>query len=295
MQFTWNIIGMIILFSTVATALGFLAGIVYEKWWTAGALERASKQVSKAVEHLILTLDTAYKSAHRFESLPGRQMSPAELQRMQKLRDGITQSLTNIQSQIQESLGINLNGVELPTSVPVLPQWVLTPTDSRTELPDYAAATQNLEAMIQVMQTGSCGALMLIQVDRFEDLGRRYGNADRTALLRSLSKLVIRHSQHQDLLCHLSDDLLLLFMPGAYNQQQCLEIRDTLRDQRYYLESSNREVLVTASYGVYAFSSGDTSDVALQRVTSALKESRKKGRNQLHVHNGKTLVYCKAS
>ena len=72
-------------------------------------------------------------------------------------------------------------------------------------------------------------------------------------------------------------------------------ICDTVRHYHFRLEESGPEVLVTASFGLTQCRPGDNADLILNRVENALAKSQRRGRNQLHLHNGDLLVQCLAS
>ncbi|MEZ6048999.1 MAG: diguanylate cyclase [Planctomycetaceae bacterium] len=90
-------------------------------------------------------------------------------------------------------------------------------------------------------------------------------------------------------------DQLCLLMPDTdlkAGTEFAHQLRHTVRHGTFRLNTSDSEVLLTASFG-YAFcGSTDTADQLMNRALNALKYSENKGRNQLFVHSGKSSPQC---
>ena len=71
-------------------------------------------------------------------------------------------------------------------------------------------------------------------------------------------------------------------------------IRDRVRGYRFRLDETGPEVLVTASFGYTRLFPGDTVELALNRAGNALDRSLRRGRNQLHIHDGRGMTHSMA-
>lgn len=176
--------------------------------------------------------------------------------------------------------------------------WQRQPEDSKSGIPNRAAFDDNLRALIAAGQNaGVDSGLLLIKVDKFDQLQTRYGNADAEAFLRKVVAVVCRAGRDEDLLCRYSTDMLALLMPqidSKAGRVAAQKIRDSVRSSRFRLDADGPEVLITASFGYTVCDPDDNPDLVVNRAGNALAKSQRRGRNQLHLHDGSTLVHCLA-
>ena len=113
-------------------------------------------------------------------------------------------------------------------------------------------------------------------------------------MLRKMAAVVCRGGRDEDLLCRYSNDTLALLMPMVDTTTGRLlaqKIRDSVRSFHFRLEESGPEVFVSASYGFTVCEPADNGDLVVNRAGNAVSRSQRRGRNQLHLHDGETAVH----
>lgn len=168
-----------------------------------------------------------------------------------------------------------------------------SPEDAATGLPDRTAFDHNI-ALLQdaVNQSGGEAGLLLVQLDRWPQLVRRIGMAQSLVLLRKVAGVLCRSIRDEDLLCRTGDETFAVLMPnvGPETGGHLAEaIRRTIRHYHFRLDETGPEILVTASFGFAATLPGEHPDLLCNRAGDALALSHRRGRNQLHIHDGADL------
>jgi diguanylate cyclase (GGDEF)-like protein len=280
------------------SAMGsFFAGVLSAPWLQEWAVRRASAEIHKMYGLVIAEVERAQRLCAQLASASGCVLSAEEWQRMDRVQRDFQETF----SQIAKSCGIEPPVQEReqqkarPRDFAV--EWIKTPVDSASGLPDKRAFDQNLAAMLgQGAQTRLESGLLLIRMDKAEGLRRRLGNGAVEKLLSRLISLVVRTARDQDLICRLSPDTLGLLcpaMPPLFGTKMAEKIRDAVRNYHFRAEDGGPEVLVTASFGYANCGPADSPDLVLDRAEDALARSQSLGRNQLHVHDGQARALCR--
>ena len=113
--------------------------------------------------------------------------------------------------------------------------------------------------------------------------------------MRNVIRVVLRAARDADSVCHYNGSTFGVLMPNvddSTGRKLAEAIRQTVRQYHFRLDESGPEVLVTASFGYTTCLPDDNHDLALNRAGNALAKSERRGRNQLHVHDGNTLANC---
>ncbi len=279
-----------ILFLAIATlvvsGLSFLAGMLFEKWYLASALKRATKKLSKLVELVAGRTELAAQACRELARVERSRFTTSQM-------DLLTKTQLELAKAFEAVIAQNLaESAEMRAAMarPVEPlHWQLTPVDELSGLPDHTCCEGNLKALLDQVDRGLSASLLLLQIDKFPQLFKRHGALQTGQLVRSLGKLLIGSSREIDVVCQSTEDLLVILMPDANADiagQTADTIRHAVRSQRFRLVNSQQEILMTASFGLALLKPGDDVSLALGRAHAALSESRRYGRNQLHVHDG---------
>ncbi len=285
----WPLLAGLLVGFLMTCGLSFLGGIMYEKWYLASALHRASKKLSQMVDHVNLTIQTATQACHHLAKFDQSQLSSQHINRLLKTHDDLLSAFDSIVTPELKASLLPKKETPPPTLV-----WQLQPADERTHLPDHSALELNLLNILQHTSSTQPSSLLLIQIDKFAQLASRYGHPEGDFLLQTLGKLLMGQSREEDLVCHSSDDLFAIIMPGAeltIARNIADQIRHAVRSQRFHLSNGQREILMTASFGLTSLSKTDTPTFALQRASDALRHSQRQGRNQLYWHNGTQALH----
>ena len=96
-------------------------------------------------------------------------------------------------------------------------------------------------------------------------------------------------------MCKLRDDTIVVLIPAVDAQtgrslSHC--VRDVVKNYHFRLDATGPEVLVTASFGFTRCFRSDDGELALNRAGNALARSQKRGRNQRHVDDGRSVKHC---
>jgi two-component system, cell cycle response regulator len=138
-------------------------------------------------------------------------------------------------------------------------------------------------------ENGGRSGLLLVRVDKLDQLKARFGHGGAGHFLQKMAGVLVRAIREPDLVCRFSEDTFAVLVP-------CIEadaarrladaIRNAVRHHTFRLNADGPEVLVTASFGCTCCLPDDAPDLALDRVADALSRSQRRGRNQLHFHDG---------
>lgn len=277
----------------VVSGLSFLAGIVFEKWYLASAVKRASRELSKMVDLVAGRTKAATLAWQQLSQFERSRFSQTQVQMLTRTQQELAQAFEAI---LARELGERSLASGLLTPVEKV-SWQLLPLDPRSDLPDETCCRANLTQLLSRVSRGLPASLLLVQIDKFSQLIARHGPQESGLLLKNVARMLIAASRDTDVICQLSDDLLVVLMPDS-SAQASREAADTLRQairaQRFRLPTSQQEILVTSSFGLALLKPGDDESMALGRARDALSESRRYGRNQLHLHDGERAQLCRA-
>lgn len=278
---------------TVGTGLGlgFGAGILFQNWLTATELRRRQKYVEQLTALLEYRLRSTVAVSEACLSHPAFQPSREQTVRLRQQTTALHGLLTQLQDRLPDTL--------LQEIVPFDPQkirWKKSPVDPLTHLPDRQALDANMDLLQTLSKRArqSCG-LILIRQDRQDLLRVRYGEADAACLWEKFAQVVCQSVRDVDFVCQFSADTLAVLLPQvteANNTAVADQIRRTLRTYRFVLPDEQTEVLITGSLGCTLCPPDDRPGLSVNRATDALTRSERMGRNQLHLHNGQTVIHA---
>ena len=127
--------------------------------------------------------------------------------------DRVQQDFRETFSRISQACGIEIQDPE-SGKAQVRPKdftvdWIKSPADTTSGLPNLQAFEQNLAAMMtRGAETQLESGLLLVRMDKADSLRRRLGDDAVEKLLARLISIVVRSARDQDVLCRLSGDTL---------------------------------------------------------------------------------------
>jgi diguanylate cyclase (GGDEF)-like protein len=280
----------------LAAAIGFVAGLSYAKFHERRVLHRTRSNFSELFNSVLRALETARGACYILEHFSGSFLTAEQLERLDQGRRNLMDQVTRI---IDRQRPPAESGAEAgPPSRPELPQikWLVTPEDRTSGLPDRTAFESNLEMLLEwARRTQHTSGLLLVKVDKFDGLKERYGLVDAAKLLKRFALVLCRSTRDTDLVCQSSVDTFGILLPAteaAAGEKLAAAMRDVIRGYHFRSDDGGPEVLVTASLGYTVCGPDDNMDFALNRAAEALSRSQRLGRNQLHVHDGQSLLHC---
>jgi|SRR5579872_3603428 len=290
----WWLAGLSVLF--VATAMGFVAGFACARLTERRAYERARSGLSQLFQTILQTLDTARELCGLLEKFPDQSLKSDETAQLELRRGGLFEMLSRIITR------------HSPAAAPAEPppakhgavkvNWLMNPIDASTELPDRSAFESNISALLEACRaSGGESSLLLVRVDKMAGLVARVGQANTEKLIKRLAHVVCRAVRDDDLVCRCNSETLGILFPGLDLEaaaRQGRAIRDSVRNHHFHVEETGPELLLTASFGCTPCRPEENVELILNRAFDALSQSQRLGRNQLHVHNGQSLVHCAA-
>ena len=126
-------------------------------------------------------------------------------------------------------------------------------------------------------------SLVMIDIDCFKRLNDAYGHLAGDAVLRSVGRLLEKHTRQGDIACRFGGEEFLLVLPGA-KLADAFRRADDLRgllDQAIF-HHADRPLKVTCSAGVAAFPEhGDSAETVLNAADDALYAAKQAGRNRV--------------
>lgn len=130
-------------------------------------------------------------------------------------------------------------------------------------------------------------ALVLIDIDNFAQINRRYGNREGDNLLHSLSELLLLNIRRNDLLCRYAGDRFALLLPNTGKLMAntiAAEISQAVRHFAFKPQQQQDSIFHSVSIGI-AFSCGqtaeaDTPDSLIARATQALLHAKEQRDSQ---------------
>jgi diguanylate cyclase (GGDEF)-like protein len=281
----------------LATLIGYFAGFVFANRTSERGIRRAAKKLSSLFALVIESLEKAHRIAGLLEKYPQVRLTAEQVETLETKRGSLLDSLGRIVGLHRELPAGNDDPKPMPRE-PVKLAWQRTSIDSTTGLLDRAAFDANLRLMLDAgtQLEFSCG-LLIAKIDRMDVLKSRFGIQGTDVFIKCAAAIISRAVREQDLVCRLSADTFGVLLPSVdaeAGRKLSLAIRNSVRHHTFRLQDVGPEVLVTASFGQALCPPGDHADLALQRAGDALAQSVRRGRNQLHVSDGESLVHCAA-
>ena len=277
--------------------LGFAAGMWYARMASTWALERAGREITRLFQVVLANLDSAQRACGVLEKFPNLALTPDQTDQLDRRRTTLLDTVTRI---VDSRRAIAELAASRPAPRPedFKLSFARTPEDLTTKLPDRAAFDANLAAMIAAGTESAidCG-LLLVKIDKFDHLRTRFGKTGAEPFLQKMAGVLCRSIREEDLVCRFGEETFAVLVPAIGHEAGRLladGIRNAVRNYHFRKDESGPEVLVTASFGYTAIPPRDDAELALNRAADALDKSQRRGRNQLHVHDGAAVAMCAA-
>ncbi|QDU80313.1 response regulator PleD [Polystyrenella longa] len=280
--------------TTIASVVGFGIGYWYGKNNLRWQIRKLARDASRFLPAVLQQLEAAEQACRRLNSIPKLNLNSRQTEQLERKQSGLIDSLGQVLSRLKPSSATTKATAKPQEPVPL--NWQLAPVDHSLDIPDSSTVTQNLENLVgHLKQNQQTGGLLLLKMNKQETFKERFGPASTEHLFKQLTELAQASLREEDLVVRLDDDTLCLFLPEtdlSAGTKFSHQLRHTVRHGSFRLNTSDSEVLLTASFG-YAFCRPtDSSDQVMNRAIKALKHSESKGRNQLFVHSGSSVPRC---
>lgn len=282
----------------VATASGFFAGIFCARMGERRAFDKARSGVAQLFETMLKTLDAVRELCALLEKYPAQALKAEQTALLEERRGGLLKSLSRLIARNAPPAAPAAEAAVPVQPKPVKVNWLKSPVDPSSELPDRAAFDSNLTSLLEACTAADReSSLLLVRIDKLSGLVTRFGQANAEKLIKRLAHVVCRSVRDDDLVCRLSAETLAVLFPGMdldAGARLGRVIRDSVRNQNFHLDEAGPQVLLTASFACAPCRPHENADLVLNRAYDALSQSQRRGRNQLHVHTGQSLVHCAA-
>lgn len=273
--------------------LAFLGGIRYARLSVRRSLERTKRDLKRLTAYVSQSLQTAQEACGLLETFPQLQLSAEQLRQLDCKRIGLLETISRIMES-QEQVAAEPEP-ESPAELPS-PDWLRTPEDSVTKLPNRQTFEENFQRLQALAgEHGFTSGLLLVQIDKYDQLKKRYGIAGVQGFSRKLAGLICRSMRETDIVMQHNAETFAVLLPGVHlqNGKAVAEaIRQSVRRYHFRLNENGPEVLVTASFGLTIGGAEESAEEVLLRAQHALSRSQRRGRNQLHVDDGQKLALC---
>ncbi len=291
----WWLAALAILF--IAATSGFCAGFYCARAGERRAAERARSGVAQLYQTMLQTLDAARELCLLLEKYPGQVLKIEQTAQLEKRQGGLLEAVARLIT--RQTPPPTTPEAPPPASPPIEEfkiNWLMHPVDRGTDLPDRAAFEANLGALLTACRASHCeSSLLLVRVDKLTGLVSRLGQSNAEKLVKKLAGVVCRAVRDEDLVCRCNTETLGILFPKLELEEATRlgrAVRDSVRNHHFHANETGPEVLLTASFGGTPCRSGENVELVLNRAFDALSQSQRLGRNQLHVHDGASLVHC---
>jgi diguanylate cyclase (GGDEF)-like protein len=139
---------------------------------------------------------------------------------------------------------------------------------------------------------------LLVKIDRRDGLKSRFGIRGAEEFDKGVAYVISHSLREQDLACRMTEDTFGILFPsvdGEAGHKLAQAVRNAVRFHTFRSNGIGPEVLVTASFGYTSCAPADHPEVVLSRAGEALARSAQRGRNQLHLAEGSSVVHCAAA
>lgn len=284
----------------LATALGFIAGATYAGRSAERKFRKAAQKLSTLYGLAVDSLDKSKQLIDLIEQFPQVELTAEQVDRLDSKRGSLLELLGRIVGKHRETVAKQVESHSKPKPKPQLFKidWQRSSVDPATNLPDRTAFDANLRMMLQAgTKAGIESGLLLVRIDRMDQLRSRFGILGTDVFVKSMAAVISQAVREQDLVCRISLDSFSVLIPSVdadSGRKLSQAIRNSVRVHTFRMEDVGAEVLVTASFGYSMCPPQDDPELALSRVGDALAQSIRRGRNQLHVFDGVSVVHCLA-
>lgn len=133
--------------------------------------------------------------------------------------------------------------------------------------------------MARAIRYNSPLSLIIFDIDHFKKVNDTYGHSTGDNVLKRLAKLVETNIRETDILARWGGEEFVILTPGLI-LAETLKLAEKLRRKVEEFEFEKPQK-ITLSFGVTAFTNGDSSTVLLNRADEALYRAKESGRNQV--------------
>jgi diguanylate cyclase (GGDEF)-like protein len=283
----------------LTAVLAFAGGIAFARMSSRRAIERARQHVARLVPIVLESLRTADDACRTLAGISAWGLSTTQLEQLAASRTRLLETWQQIDLRQQEQeLQAELDAQRTARMAEFQARWTREPADEGTGLPDRSAFDANLQLVLsEGAQADVESGLLVVRIDRYDQLRKRFGLRGAQQIGERMARLLCRLIRDKDLVCRFAIDTFAVLMPGmdaASGDRLAATIRDTVRDHHFQLDKTGPEVFVTASFGYTSLRGDDSVELAVGRAVHALSRSERRGRNQLHLHDGNRVVHSAA-
>ncbi len=282
---TCGLIGLVV----TATIAGFVAGLTCAPWLQEWALRRAARRVQTLHELMVTELARIERMCRLLNEAAGGRLSTAAWERLEQAKHRFQDAwrLTAEHHAPREE------PVDLPpprpTVKPFRVEWVRDANPESNRAVNRPGFDENLVLMLEATTSqAQPSGLLLVRVDKSDQLQRRFGNTVVERLQQRVGDVVQQAARSDDLVCRLAADWFAVLMPSLSpmaGARVAEAVRSAVRQHPFRLDETGPELIVTASFGYAVCLPGEPGSLPMDRASEALSKSQTMGRNQLHVHD----------
>jgi diguanylate cyclase (GGDEF)-like protein len=148
----------------------------------------------------------------------------------------------------------------------------------------YNRLKLNQELEIEMMRAARYKAplsLVLFDIDNFKRVNDSHGHQIGDRVLIDVSRFVSAHIRNIDLLARWGGEEFIILVPGSDGEMTC-RMAQKLRDGVEAFDFGAAGI-VTCSFGIAQYESGDTAETLIARADGALYRAKMKGRNRVEL------------
>ncbi|MDD2542241.1 MAG: diguanylate cyclase [Desulfuromonadaceae bacterium] len=154
--------------------------------------------------------------------------------------------------------------------------------DALTGLPNRALLNDRLsQALSSAIRTGTCGALMMLDLDRFKDVNDTLGHSMGDQLLKAVGERLTGLLRKSDTVCRMGGDEFVLLLPTAGSVESAtMTAAKIIAAFREPFICTDHTFNITASIGIAHFpDDGADVEILLKNADIALYRVKELGRN----------------
>ena len=131
-------------------------------------------------------------------------------------------------------------------------------------------------------KTSKC--LVILDVDHFKSVNDTYGHDTGDEVLRQVAQTIKNNIREQDILARWGGEEFVMILPGAdlgTGERVAEHVRKSI--ESLVVTSDNKEIQVTASFGVHACESQSPLNELIKKADTALYIAKENGRNRVEI------------
>ena len=165
-------------------------------------------------------------------------------------------------------------------------------TDTLTALRNRRSFNEEINRQFaQRQRQGITFSLLMIDVDHFKKFNDVYGHLAGDLVLRSVARMLTSTLGDMDIVCRYGGEEFAVICPGSTLIQAAAgagRVRAAIEADEITLKEGI--VRVTVSIGVAEVDESEIAEGLIQRADNALYAAKHAGRNQVQLHDGRTIV-----